>query len=241
MFVFAVIVRYIGPGKKSSGDWCFKDGFITFSDIAQCYQENFKGKLLKVSSDCSFGGYWVRACMEYLEEHGVKPCAHSAKEKQLLISTRASCKHTEIPFQLLCSIRANTNDKNNGTLGKYGNGWEVTEGQHIKLARTDSIECSNKSIDESCALGPNETWRQLLNSDRIYMVRGMDQGRPAWHYVLLVDDEETIRIFKERTQGPNSGKYTVNVNDYGQVLKSGFGQDPPNEVKEWMKENYGAC
>ena len=57
----------------------------------------------------------------------------------------------------------------------------------------------------------------------------------------MVDDEETIRQFVEKTHGDNAGKHTVNVADYGQVLKSGWGEEPPNEVKEWMMETmHGA-
>ncbi len=66
------------------------------------------------------------------------------------------------------------------------------------------------------------------------LTRGTDRGRKAWHYVLLVDDPETIRIFKEKTQGKLGGILTMDVTDYGEVLKSGFGEEPPQEVKDWL-------
>ena len=159
----------------------------------------------------------MKAYMEYLDEHGVQPCAHSAKENKCFISVTASCKHTEVPYRLLYSIRAIFNDKNTGILGGMGEGWEIAEGQHLKSASVSTIECENKSIDEACLLGPGDTWRKILNQDRIFVVRGMDKGRPAWHYVLLVDDDETISKFRELTQGPNAGKHTINVMNYGQV------------------------
>lgn len=58
--------------------------------------------------------------------------------------------------------------------------------------------------------------------------------------MLLVDDEETIHKFVELTQGVNAGKNTAHMNDYGQALKSGWGHDPPNDVKEWMQKNCDA-
>ena len=240
MFLLTVTIQYCGPGKRNTGDWCFEDGFIAFRDIAQCYQDYFKGKFLGVFCDCSYGGNWVKACLEYLDEHGVKPCAHSAKEKKLFISIEASCKHTEIPYQLLHSIKYYTNDKNTGILAGKKNGWEVADGQHIQSISVTSIECTNKSMDDPCTLNPGDTWRRRLNRERIYMIRGQDKGRQAWHYVLLVDDEETIRKFRDLTMGTNAGQNTLDVSDYGEVLKSGFGQDPPNDVKEWMETNYGA-
>ena len=190
----------------------------------------------------TYGGSWVKACMEYLDEQGVQPCVHSAKEKQLIISVAASCKHTEIPYQLLFSIRAYNTDKNTGCLGKLSNGWEVAEGQHIQSARADVINCQNKTNDGPCTLQPHDTWDKLyFDCNRIRIVRESDGGRPIWRYLLLVDDEEKIRQFDELTQGPNAGKLndSFDVSNYGQVLRSGMGRDPPNDVKDWMKENYG--
>ena len=69
---------------------------------------------------------------------------------------------------------------------------------------------------------------------RVFVVRGTDRGRKAWYCVLLVDDPETIRIYKEKTQGEQGGTLTVDVTDYGEVLKSGFGEEPPQEVKDWL-------
>ena len=235
---FTVGICYAGPGKSNTGDWCFEDGFITFREIAECYQQYFKGKQLGITCDCSYGGSWVKACMEYLDEQGVQPCAHSAKEKQLFISVSASCKHTEVPYRLLYSIRANTNDKNTGTLGVKENGWEVAQGQHFQYMYVATIECENKSIDDPCLLGPGDTWRKILLRDRIFLLRGTDNGRPVWHYVLLVDDDETISKFRELIQGPNAGRHTVDISNYGQVLKSGEGNEPPNDVKDWIQKNY---
>ena len=202
--------------------------------------QHFKGKILVVVCDCSYSGSWVKACAEFLDEHGVQPCAHSAKAKAILVSVRASCKDTEVPYRLLESIRANSTDKNTGALGSWGHGWEVAKDQHIQTSRTTTIRCENKSIDDSCTLGPEATWEKLFNNQRIFLVRGNDKGRPAWHYAQLVDDEETVRKFTELTQGENAGIHTINVEDYGQVIKSGWGHDPPNDVKEWMQKNYGA-
>ena len=202
--------------------------------------QHFKGKILAVVCDCSYSGRWVKACAEFLDEHGVQPCGHSAKSKGILISVRASCQDIEVPYCLLESIRATITDKNTGALGSWGHGWEVTKGQHIQTTRTTNIRCENKSIDASCTLEPHETWAKLFNNQRIFLVRGVDKGRPAWHYAQLVDDEETVRKFTELTQGENAGMHTINIEDYGQVIRSGFGHDPPNDVKEWMEKNYGA-
>lgn len=69
------------------------------------------------------------------------------------------------------------------------------------------------------------------------MVRGEKRGCPAWHYVLLIDDQDIIDKFKELIHGENACKHTIKFSDYGQVLESGWGEEPPNNVKEWI-ENY---
>ena len=219
MNVFLIVsIHYYGPGKRDTGDWCFEDGFITFKDIVECYHLHFKDKIMKIHCDCSYSGSWVKACMEYLDEKGVQPCAHSAKEKELFISVAASCKHTEIPYQLLFSIRAWVNDKNTGHLSKWSNGWKVAEGRHIQSASVDTIKCQNKSIDSPCTLEPHDTWKKLyFDRDRIRIVRLTEEGRLAWKYVLLVDNDKTISKFDELTRGPNAGYHTIDVWSSAQV------------------------
>ena len=69
----------------------------------------------------------------------------------------------------------------------------------------------------------------------MFINQGTDRGRRAWHYVLLVDDEETIRAFKDKTQGANAGKYDVNVADYGKVIRSGLGEPLTQEEQDkWL-------
>ena len=236
---YSVIIYYFGPGKQSTGDWCFKDGFITFKELAEMYLKNFKGRVLTIDTDCSYAGNWIKAAIEFFEEMDTKPCGHSVKEKGILLKVFASCKSNQIPYKLAYSLHGTNTDKNSGELSIKPSGKEIEKSQHIKSIDATVIRCENKDIDAECKLKPDDTWHKWNLSDRIFLLRGDDKGRPAWHYLLLVDDEETVEKFTERTQGPNSGKYTVNCNDYGQVLKSGFGTDPPNDVKEWMENNYG--
>ena len=200
---------------------------------------HLRGKVLTIDSDCSYAGQWLKQLQAFLDEQGVQPCGHSARDKRILIKVLASCQSNEVPHRLLYSIRANGNDKNKGIAFIKGSGFEVAQAQHIQRIDPTYITCKNKPIDEPCTLKPGYTWHKWSASDRIFMVRGKDRDRPAWHYVLLVDDQDTIDRFKELTMGENAGKYTTNVNDYGLVLKSGWGEEPPNDVKEWI-ENYEA-
>ena len=88
-------------------------------------------------------------------------------------------------------------------------------------------------MDELCTLKPGYYWRKLSIKERIFLVRGKDGGHPAWQYVLVVDDQDTLDRFKETVATLGH----ADMGNYSQVLKSGWGKEPPNEVKEWIK-NY---
>lgn len=72
-----------------------------------------------------------------------------------------------------------------------------------------------------------------MEGDRVYLVRGLDEGRRAWYYVLVRDDDDVVAAFKEGLKAE-----TINLEDYGKILESGYGKDPPNEVKDQMEKNY---
>ena len=198
---------------------------------------NFRGGVLTIHSDCSYAGHWLKQFQTFMDEQGVQPCGHSARDRGILIKLYTSCQSNEVPHRLLYSIRANGNDKNKGMAYIERSGFEVVHAQHIKWIDSTYITCNNKSIDELCTLKPGDSWHKRSARERLRIVRGDDHGCRAWHYVLLVDDQDTIDKFEELTQGENAGKNTLNLKNYGKVLKSGWGEEPPNDVKEWI-ENY---
>ena len=169
--------------------------------------------------------------MEFLDEQGVQPCGHKAREKGILIKVFTSCKSNKIPTEYNFSMSGMMNDKNTGTMTF----WRLK--QLLVAQTTDSINsslirCSQKTIMEPCTLKPGLTWRK--KASKVYLVRGKNQGRSLWHYVLLVDDQDTIDEFLEKITKSGS----LNVTDYGQVLQSGWGKDPPNDLAEGMEEEY---
>ena len=195
--------------------------------------EHFCNHVLTITTDCSHSGHWVKACKEFLDDQRVRPCGHSAVEKGILLNVYASCKPHEVAATPCFSVRGINNDKNNGYI-TFNIGIELRATQHSSGGNFTQLRCG-KTIDEPCALTLNYTWQRKSESERIFLVRGKDRGQPAWHYVLLVDDEETIRIFKEKTAG---GSESIDVANYGQVLKSGWGKDPPNDVRDAIVGKY---
>ena len=70
-------------------------------------------------------------------------------------------------------------------------------------------------------------------SDRIYLVRGKDRWKPAWHYVLV--ERHLLGLFLKRTTGSS-----LDVKDFGRVLKSGWGKDPPEKTIDKILKGYDA-
>ena len=168
-------------------------------------------------------------CKDFLDKVGVQPCGHSARKKGIKLKVLCSCQPDQIGSSFFYSVRGSGNDKNTGTGVIYYNK-ELAPEQTTCGADFTEITC-NKLPDEMCALSPRFTFQDQRNVNRIFLVTGEDRGRPAWQYLLLVDDPETIRTFKEKPQGGN-----IDLSDYGVILKSGWGQEPPQEVKNWMEQ-----
>lgn len=72
---------------------------------------------------------------------------------------------------------------------------------------------------------------KYLGAERIFLVRGHDNTRSAWHYVEA--DRAVIDIFRKKTRGG-----AVDVAMYGEVVTSGWGTNPPLEVVKSVEERY---
>ena len=77
----------------------------------------------------------------------------------------------------------------------------------------------------------NWKWDDAVSGEmhrNIYLVRGKDRGRPAWHYVLLSSgDEDHVQGFKEQCRTGD-----INVANWGYVIVSGWGEDPPDKIRD---------
>ena len=83
--------------------------------------------------------------------------------------------------------------------------------------------------------GGEDGFSETLSKKRgnlVYLVRGKDKGKAAWHYVLV--DKVKLPVFLKKTQGGS-----LDVADYGKVLYSGWGQDPPDEIRQKIQDEFG--
>ena len=233
-FYGTVTIYYIGPGKKDTGDWCFNDGFITFKDIADAYLECFQSKRLAVASDCSYSGRWVRKLAYFLDDVGVQPCGHSAKEQSILLKVNASCKSHQVPHALLYSARGRGNDAETGVLYAKLQGYEVEQGQHVARINSTRITCKKgASFVDPCLIASDFTWDKRRENERIQLVQGEHQGRKGWWYVFLHDVEEMEEQFDAKRR--NGTLNHINLSYFGCVFKSGWGETPPEKLQRAIR------
>lgn len=80
-------------------------------------------------------------------------------------------------------------------------------------------------------------------AESLYIIRGKDKGRSAWHYILVPYDHVAS------LRGQRSGD-TLDITKYGRVIEyrdengtlqklSEWGQDPPKETQKWIEAEYG--
>jgi hypothetical protein len=69
-------------------------------------------------------------------------------------------------------------------------------------------------------------------ANNVFLVRGNDStGRAAWYFVLV--DPAKRAAFRKAFSGQ------LELSAYGRILASGYGADPPDDVRERMKTEYG--
>jgi hypothetical protein len=68
-------------------------------------------------------------------------------------------------------------------------------------------------------------------SDLIYLVKGVDEGRNAWYYVLV--ERLKVSLFLKALKDP-----IIHLENYGEVIHSAYGDNPPQEITDKLKKEY---
>ena len=72
-------------------------------------------------------------------------------------------------------------------------------------------------------------------SDLVYLVTAKEKptNMDAWYYVQI-ESKSKVPIFLEKVK-----KTGLNLTEYGKVLYSGWGTEPPEDIKAKIKEEFG--
>jgi len=99
------------------------------------------------------------------------------------------------------------------------------------------LEKSKNSIEEMAAKKPTQPNKPIdpqkkMQADLIYLVKGIDAGRSAWYYVLV--DRLKLQLFLKALNDD-----IIHLENYGKILYSAYGDEPPVEVTSKIKEEFG--
>jgi hypothetical protein len=72
---------------------------------------------------------------------------------------------------------------------------------------------------------------KALQEGTLFLVQGKDGGQSAWHYVLV--GRLKLVLFKQKLKNGE-----LDVAQYGRILHSGWGEKPPAELAQEMKQVY---
>ena len=222
---------YLGHSEEGTGNWCFKDGTISFREIFDLHRQICPEKILYIMPDCCYSGQWAIDCAKTLDSFGIPPCGHRAREQGVLIKVIASCRPDQKAAEPCYSIEGiEVNEY--GTLTYYTRN-KVNETQTFYGTDFTKLTCC-RGPDEPCRSEEalkNWTWEEAIDDglrSRVYTVRSKDRGRQTWHMALLSNkSKEHEKRFLEEV---NSGH--VDVDKWGYIFESGLGKDPPKSVKD---------
>ena len=215
---------YLGHGEKDTGNWCFKNGTISFQDIFDCYRRKCPEKVLSIESDCSHSGQWVNDCAKLLDNFGIVPCGHRAREHNVLIIVSASCRPDQTAMEPCFSMEGfddgasvrYLNKRVNDTVTFYGGDFT-----RLTCCRDPDKPCNSEKALK------NYTWELATHGgllSRLIIVRGRG---PTWCFLLLSDPSEA---YKERLRASNN----IDVD----IIEAGQGEEPPQHVRDrifmWM-------
>ncbi|XP_013397079.1 ankyrin-1-like [Lingula anatina] len=99
-------------------------------------------------------------------------------------------------------------------------------------ANSGQVQCLNVILRTHTGLMNKRG--DLYEGSLVYLVRGKDRGRPAWHYVLV-----KMKLYEAFLGKPLGG--SINVGDYGKVLHSAWGNDPPDDIVKKITDKYDKC
>ena len=110
----------------------------------------------------------------------------------------------------------------------------ITAGLIPLLDRSKKKESSIASVASQKApsnLKPIDPQKKM-QAELIYLVKGVDAGRNAWYYVLV--ERLKVQLFLKALNDD-----IIHLENYGKILFSAYGDEPPSEITQELKDEYG--
>ncbi|MBL6664572.1 MAG: hypothetical protein ISQ34_01875 [Rickettsiales bacterium] len=124
--------------------------------------------------------------------------------------------------------------------GNSSNAQESSGGFADKYKKNNNMSASNIQKESKSELPEkknNSNINQVdpqkrMQAELIYLVKGVDAGRNAWYYVLV--DRLKVQLFLKALNDD-----IIHLEEYGKILFSAYGDEPPEEITGKLKDEYG--
>jgi hypothetical protein len=110
---------------------------------------------------------------------------------------------------------------------KYGKKSSRSAEKIQKDGKTSISDLANKKPQ-----APVEKSAKSANADLIYLVKGIDDNRNAWYYVLV--ERLKVSLFLKALNDD-----IIHLENYGKILYSAYGDEPSKEITDKVKEEFG--
>ena len=241
------MIWYAGHGFTGSGDWCFKDGTISFAEIFELYKMHFRGKVLTIVVDCCYAGQWV---IRLVTSNINGACGHYARAAGVGINIIASCLPHETAGDGtfgqhgFTSINNHLNFYLDSTIGCKQTGWNQTtchlDSTKIRCFAPPQQQCNWRSSMSAW------NWHDLADLQRrrdiqmrLRMVTTINQGGTWWCIILVSCSLSTFDSMATITSHPAipypSSLWVMPcdlqaLSNYGYVIAHGPGLVPSQEI-----------
>ena len=226
----------MGNSEKDTGNWCFKDGTISFQEIFDIYRKFCSRKCLMIVTDCSYSGKWVRECAKTLDCLLIPPCGHSAKENGAMIKVFASCQPDQEAIEPCFSIEAVSLEENGSVIVSAK---EMTNKQRSIWFDSTQLTCCGSpeyATTNPCTFTNSRfiqlTWENTVDKSlSVYLVRKQEEN--MWYFLLLskIGDDYSEKFENRDCNQP--------LDNWGVILEHGEGVNPPQSVEN--KVLYSMC
>lgn len=121
----------------------------------------------------------------------------------------------------------------------------AAESDDASSAMADRYSKSKNSLSQLLEKKQNKMSSQPMSSDissvdptnaskadLIYLVKGVDDNRNAWYYVLV--ERLKLSLFLKALNDE-----IIHLENYGEILYSAYGDEPPQDITDKLKKEYG--
>ena len=217
----------MGNSERDTGNWCFKDGTISFQEIFSIYRRHPSIKCLDIQTDCNYSGQWVRECAKTLDSLHIPPCGHRARERGAMVAVIASCQPDQEAAEPGFSIERMTM-KDDGSITVSNK--QMTHQESIFFDSTKLVCC--RGPDSPCPQTTFQhlTWENAVDGSINYCLFKRREGdRIRWYCLIL---HRAGDAYDEEFRSQQQRDPSLRLSDWGYVLESGEGEDPPQAVTD---------